>query len=57
MGVEVASSGTLLDFLPPIVVCVCQDPAAVPAHPLLGGHCWDMPGLLLLPQGWVELGE
>ena len=25
-------------------------PAAVPAHPRLGGHCWDTPGLLLLPR-------
>lgn len=45
------SSGTLLASLPPTVLCVCQDPAAVPAHPRLGGHCWDTPGLLLLPQG------
>lgn len=45
------SSGTLLASLPPTVLCVCQDPAAVPAHPRLGGHCWDTPGLLLPPQG------
>lgn len=46
-----ASSGTLLASLPPTELCVSQDPAAVPAHPRLGGHCWDTPGLLLLPQG------
>lgn len=45
------SSGTLLASLPSTVLCVCQDPAAVPAHPRLGGHCWDTPGLLLLPPG------
>lgn len=45
------SSGTLLASLTSTVLCVCQDPAAVPAHPRLGGHCWDTPGLLLLPPG------
>lgn len=48
---RVTSSGTLLASLSPTGLCVCQDPAAVPAHPRLGGHCWDMPGLLLPPQG------
>lgn len=45
------SSSTLLACLPPTELCVCQGPAAVPAHPRLGGHCWDTPGLLLLPRG------
>lgn len=45
------SSGALLASLPPTLLCVCQDPAAVPAHLRLGGHCWDTPGLLLLPWG------
>lgn len=40
-----------LACLPPTELCVCQGPAAVPAHPRLGGHCWDTPGLLLLPRG------
>lgn len=45
------SARTLLACLPPTELCVCQGPAAVPAHPRLGGHCWDTPVLLLLPRG------